>query len=211
MKDIIIVGASGFGRELLQWIKDVNKVEMTWNILGFIDDNIHALEGFECEYKVLGTIVDYHPKENEYLALAIADPKTKEKVVKGLKTKGASFATIIHPTAVIGDHNQFGEGLIMYPRSEITVNVKIGDFVTILSSSLGHDAIVDDFATISSWCDITGGVHICKKAYLASGVKIIPGRTIGEEAYVSIGSVVMNNIKPGYKVMGYPARKFMQR
>lgn len=211
MKDIVIVGASGFGRELLQWIKDINKVEKTWNVLGFIDDNTHALDGFECEYSVLGTINDYQPHNNEYVALAIAAPHVKEKVVNTLKEKGAQFATIIHPTAVIGDHNQLGEGLIMYPRSEITVNVKIGDFVTILSSSLGHDAVIDDYVTISSWCDITGGVHICKRAYLASGVKIVPGRTIGEDAYISIGSIVMNNIKPGYKVMGYPARKFMTR
>ena len=27
MKNIIIIGAGGFGRELLQWIKDINKIE----------------------------------------------------------------------------------------------------------------------------------------------------------------------------------------
>ena len=32
MKDIIILGANGFGREVLQWIKDINAVKPTWNI-----------------------------------------------------------------------------------------------------------------------------------------------------------------------------------
>lgn len=211
MKDIIIVGAGGFGRELLQWIKDINLKKKTWNIKGFIDDNIKALDEIECDYKIISTIQDYYPKENDVFALAIAAPAIKEKVVGILKSRGCAFATVIHPTAILGEFNCLGEGVIMYPKSEITVNAKIGDFVSVLSCNIGHDVLVGDYATISSWCDITGGVHICKGAYLASGVKVVPGRTIGEYAYVSIGSVVMNNIKAGYKVLGYPARKFMQK
>lgn len=209
MKDLVIVGAGGFGRELLQWVKDVNKVEAQWNVLGFIDDNVKALDGIECEMRIISTIEDYVPEPDCKLALAIANPEIKEKVVSKLKARGASFATIIHPTAVVGDYNSFGEGVVMYPRSEITVNVKIGSFVTILSSSIGHDAVIEDYTTISSWCDITGGDHLGKKVYLAAGVKIIPGRKIGDGAYIGVGSIVMNNVKPGMKMLGYPAKKFM--
>ena len=38
MKDIIIVGAGGCGREVANWIEDINKEKKTWNILGFIDE-----------------------------------------------------------------------------------------------------------------------------------------------------------------------------
>ena len=38
LKDLIIVGAGCMGREVLQWVKDINAVKPTWNILGFIDD-----------------------------------------------------------------------------------------------------------------------------------------------------------------------------
>ena len=58
MKDIIILGANGFGREVLQWIKDINAVKPTWNIKGFLDDNLNALEGYPCDYRLLGTIKD---------------------------------------------------------------------------------------------------------------------------------------------------------
>ena len=40
MNNLIIVGAGGFGRELLQWAKDINKVEKKWIIKGFIDDTL---------------------------------------------------------------------------------------------------------------------------------------------------------------------------
>ena len=49
MKDLIIVGAGGFGRELLQWIKDINRIERKWNIAGFIDDNVEALKNYKCD------------------------------------------------------------------------------------------------------------------------------------------------------------------
>jgi len=89
MKDLIIVGASGFGREVLQWAKDVNKITPVWNIRGFIDDNLNALDGYKCDYKVLGRIHDWELSDNEVYTCAIAIPSTKEKLVTLLRSKGA--------------------------------------------------------------------------------------------------------------------------
>lgn len=207
MKNIIIVGAGGFGRELLQWIKDINKVENKWIIKGFIDDNLNSLNGFDCDYKVFSTIKDYHPEKNDELALAIANPEIKESITRFLKNKGAKFTSVIHPKAFISDFAEVGEGLIMYPNSGINVNTKIGDFVTILSSGIGHDVIIGDFTTISSYCDITGGVVLEKGVFLGSHTTIVPKRKIGTGAYIAAGSVVMTNIKAGYHVMGNPAKR----
>lgn len=71
MKDLIIVGAGGFGRELLQWCKEINAVEPKWNIKGFIDDNQAALDGYECDCGVIGTISDWAPDENEEYELTM--------------------------------------------------------------------------------------------------------------------------------------------
>lgn len=208
MKDLIIVGAGGFGRELLQWVKDINKVNPTWNVLGFIDDNPDALQNYACDYSVIGTIQEWQPKDNEEFALAIANPDIKEIVSKLIKDKGGKFAKIIHPTATIGDFNELGEGLVMYPNSRITVNVKIGDFVTILgNTSIGHDAVVDNYCTISGSCNLTRGVVLREKVFLSCNVSVVPERKIGKGAYVCAGSTVMTNIRSGYKVMGCPAKK----
>ncbi|MDZ5001311.1 hypothetical protein GNF79_20095, partial [Clostridium perfringens] len=37
IKNIVIVGAGGFGREVAWLIEEINKKELQWNILGFID------------------------------------------------------------------------------------------------------------------------------------------------------------------------------
>ena len=207
MKKIIIVGAGGFGRELLQWIKDINSRQQRWEILGFIDDNLQALNDIECDFPIIGSIQNWTPKQDELFACAIANPKIKEKIVNLLSDKGAIFQSIIHPSAIIGELNRIGQGFVAYPGACVTANVCIGDFVTLLNSSIGHDAVIGDFSTISSFCDITGGVKIGKGAFLGSHATIIPQKKIGDHAYIGAGSVVISNIKENMKVMGNPAKK----
>lgn len=207
MKSIIIVGASGLGRELLQWIKDINKISLKWDIKGFLDDNISALDGLKCDARVIGKIIEWQPSEEEVFVCGIAFPDIKEKVVKLLKDRGAKFETIIHPNTIIGDNVKVGEGTVIAPRSLLTTNVEIGSYVTFLSSDAGHDSKIGDFSTLSGKCSINGHVEIGQKVYIGNGALIYPGKKIGNNAFIGIGSVVINNVKAGIKVFGNPARR----
>lgn len=210
MKELIIVGAGGFGRELLQWVKDINTEKPTWKIKGFLDDNPDALKDIACDYGVIGSIAGWNPSPQEQFACAIAAPDIKERVVKQLKEKGAEFATIVHPTARISEFVELGEGFVAYPGAGVHSNAKVGAFVTLLTmSTIGHDAEVGDFCTTSSYCDITGGVQVGDHTFLGSKVSIIPGKGIGRHVFIAAGSVVMADVSDGTKVMGNPARKYM--
>ena len=208
MRDLIIVGASGFGREALQWAKEINILEKKWNILGFLDDNINALNGYDCDYKVVGTIKDYIPNDNEDYVIALATPSLKEIVVHDLETRGAKFVSLIHPDAHIGDFNKLGKGVVIYPGARVTVNVEIGDYAVILDlTTLGHDVSVGDFSTICGGCGINGHVRIGRSVFIGSHVTTAPGVKIGDNSFVGTGSVVITNIKEDYRVFGNPAKK----
>ena len=127
MKDIIIVGAGRFGREVLQCIKEINDIKKRWNIKGFINDIPDVLDHVRCDYEVIGTIKDWIPSKNEVFALGIASPEGKEKVVQILKSKGAIFATIISPGTYISDFVTIGEGSVITGNS-IGPNVVLGNF-----------------------------------------------------------------------------------
>jgi sugar O-acyltransferase (sialic acid O-acetyltransferase NeuD family) len=207
-KDLIIVGAGGYGREVLQIVKDINKVEDKWNILGFINDIGDALDNYECDYSIIGTIKDWIPQEGQEFVCAVADPLGKELVTKTLKEKGAVFTSAIHPTAYISEYAKVGEGVVMSIHSGISVNCKIGDFVTVLYSTIiGHDVNIGNYCTISSLSECAGGVELEEKVFLGSHVTVIPRKKVCTGAYVAAGSVVVTNIQPGNHVMGNPAKK----
>lgn len=207
MKDLIIVGASGFGREVLQWVKHCNKSANAWNIKGFIDDNSQALDQYECDYEVIDSLKSYTVKKNDYFTIAIASPKVKKTVVEILKAKGAKFASIIHPTAIISEFCEIGDGIIVTPNAKVSPNVKVGNFVTLLGSGLGHDSIVEDYCTITGNCSINGHVRLEEGSFIGSNSCIAPGKKVGAWALVAMGSMVISNVRPGTKVMGNPAKR----
>lgn len=207
LKKLIIIGAGGMGREVLQWIKDINLVSPTWEVLGFVDDNLNALDSKECDYQVIGTIHELTVSDDVFYALAVASCKAKESIVTDLKSKGAKFATIIHPSVRIGSFNHIGEGAIIYPNASLSVNCEIGNFVTLLGSTVGHDAKIGDFSSIMGTCNINGGVEIGRRVFLGCQTVTVPGRKIGDDAYICAGSIVMTNIRKNTKVMGNPAKR----
>lgn len=208
MKQLIIVGAGGFGRELLQWCKDIQKVEKKWEIAGFIDDDLTALDEYKCDYEVIGTIDSWQPAQDQVFALAVAEPKTKEIITKKIESRGGEFVSIIHPDARVGDFNSLGKGIVLYPNARITVNVTVGDYVTVLdNTSIGHDAYIGDYTTISASCGINGHVRVGKYCYFGCNASTIPSIKIGDECHIGVGSMVVNNIKAGMHVFGNPAKR----
>ena len=71
MEDLIIIGASGFGREVAWAVERQNKVAPTWNLLGFLDDN-DELQGKDVNgYRVLGKTVDVSRYPDSYYVCAV--------------------------------------------------------------------------------------------------------------------------------------------
>lgn len=208
MKDLYIVGAGGCGREVLNIIKDIHAVQgQQWNVVGFLDDTESPLAGKECDFGVVGTIVDFVPKENDVLVMGIANPQAKEKLVAMLKSRGAVFQSIIHPYANLGRFCTVGEGAVIYGGFGMTVNVHIGDYCTLLTCGLGHDVTVGSYSTISSWCNIMGRVHIGERVFMGGNCAAAPDAIIENDAYVGVGSVILRKVKAGKRVFGNPARE----
>lgn len=210
MSDIIIIGAAGCGREVANWIEDINKVEPTWNILGFLDDNPNALDGFLCKYQVIGTIKDHEPREKTYYAMGIANPGVKRLIGPAMMAKGAQFASIIHPSVHVYSEYDLGIGLVAYPNAKIATGCRIGNFVTLQSTILGHDSELDDYVTVSSSCGITGGVKLREGCFIGDHACIAVGLEVGKNSYVGIGSVVIRNVIKDTRVFGNPARIFKE-
>lgn len=207
MKDLIIVCAGVFGRELLEVVKHVNRVTPKWNIKGFINDDLNALDGHMCskDYPILGTIKDWIPSENEVFAVGIASPKGKRTVVETLKAKGAKFETVISPRAFVADYVTLGEGVIITAGS-VQTEADIGDFVTVAGSVVGCGCSIDEYSTTTSMVNLTSA-QIGKDVFIGSHSVVLENNKIGDGAFICAGSIVFNNISAGKKVWGIPAKK----
>ena len=208
MQDIVIVGAGGFAREVLALIEKLNEVSPKWNVLGFIDDNLHALDNYDLGYSILGTISEWTPIADEQYAMAIASPQLKEKVSGTLKERGAIFATLVHPKVSIGKRVTLGEGVILFEHTIVDIDVRLEDFVFINTfCTIGHDAVIGRCTTIAPGVGISGTCKIGQYVNMGGHSYIIPGKKVGDHAVIAAGSVVFNNVKEKTTVIGNPAKR----
>lgn len=207
MKNLYIVGAGGCGREILSLLLDIHQIAgPRWRIRGFLDDTPDPLAGRACDAPVAGSIIDYAPAPDDELVMAVADPGAKYRLVSMLKTRGAAFASVIHPHATLGRHCELGEGVVVQSGFSMTVNVRIGAYATLLASCLGHDVRVGDYSTIASHCNIAGNVVLGRRVFVGGSVAIAPRVRVGDDAYLCMGSVVLRHVEPGCKILGNPGR-----
>lgn len=206
MNNLIIIGAGGCGREVLQIVKEINKRKNTYNVKGFLDDNINSLNGLAGEYDVIGTIKEYIPEQNDVFSCAILNPETRKCVVEKMKKKGAVFVSLIEPRAGVSDFTTLGEGCILYAWAGISCNVRIGNFCIIEQAGIGHDVVIGDYSAVCQNTSIGGCTEIGERVMIGSNVCIIPGRKIGSRVEVGAGSVVIRNVGEDKKVFGNPAK-----
>ena len=209
MKDLIIIGASGFGREVAWLVERINKKSLTWNLIGFIDDN-PAFQGITVNgYPVLGKTEDVSKYTDSYFVCAVGVPLIRKKIIEKVKAVNPSihFGTLIDPTVTISDHVVIGEGTVICAETIITVNITIGSHVLInLDCTVGHDAVLQDYVTLYPSVNVSGMTNIGCCCELGTGMQIIQGKQIGAYSIVGAGSVVVKDIPTKCTAVGSPAK-----
>lgn len=209
MKDLIIVGASGFGREVAWLTERINEKNETYNILGFVDDNPDKLGEDINGYTVLGGCDILTEYKDAYLVCAVGSSKIRRKIIEKIKTinPDAKFATLIDPSVIMSKFVTIGEGSIICAQTVITVNVKIGSFVTInLDCTIGHESVIEDFVTMYPSVNVSGLTKIGACTELGTGMQMIQNVKIGSNSIIGAGAVVVSDIPENCLSVGCPAK-----
>jgi sugar O-acyltransferase (sialic acid O-acetyltransferase NeuD family) len=207
-KRLIVAGCGAFARELINWAADAADAGRSAPITGFLDANAGALEGFSYDLAWRGDIDDYRPNDGEAVIVAIGDPSKKRAVVERLRARGALFATLVHPTAVIARTAKLGVGVVICPQAVISADASVGDFAAINTlSSIGHDVKLGAFSTLSAHVDLTGYVQTGDEVFFGTGAKVLPKIKIGARAKIGAGTTVMRSVAEDAVLYTAPARK----
>jgi len=207
MKAVVIIGAGGFGREVLEIFKDQNKIKKKWNILGFIDEN-KKLHGKKINnYEVLGGIDWFKNHRDVECVCAIGETDVKKRVIDRLQKYDINFCNAIHPSVIMSEFIEIGKGVIICAGTILTVNIKIKNHVIInINSTIGHDSIIEDYCSIMPTVIINGQNHLSKGVYIGTGATFIQNISVGAWSIIGAGSVVINNIACVFRINVIPSR-----
>lgn len=205
---IVIVGTGGWGREVSWLIERINQVRFSFEILGFIDENLPIGTKVE-NYYVLGnlnSLKKYNDQMN--VCIAIGNPKTRKRVVNDVTQLGRfKFPNLIDPSAIV-DSNKLGFGNVICAQSVFTVNYCIGNFCNInLACTIGHDVVINSFVSMHPGVNVAGNVTIGACSEIGTGTSINQGLLIGENTVIGASAAVISNIEDFTVNVGVPAKK----
>lgn len=202
---ILIVGAGGFGREVLHWARDAWPNHHSL-LAGFLSADPDRLQGHACGLDIVASPDDYRPLEGDRLLFAIGIPDCRRAVVESLLARGAEFLTLVHPTAIVCPSAGIGSGSIVCPYAIVSDAARMGRF-TLLNwhATVAHDAEVGDFAVLSPFAAVGGNARVGADCFLGTHASLAPARSLGADSRVSANSAVSADAPPRSIAFGVPA------
>lgn len=190
-----IFGASGHGKVVACMAKALKE-----KVLCFIDDNpksntIHGI-------KVFAT-----PKFDNKgypIVIGIGNNAIRKQIAAKFENE---FKTLVHPSAIVCETVQLGQGTVVMPAAIINTDAAIGNHCIVNTAAIvEHDCILEDFVHLSPNATLAGGVQVGEGAHIGTSATIIPGIKIGEWATIGAGAVVIKDVPNGAVVVGNPAK-----
>lgn len=206
MKQLIIIGAGGFGRELASAALHAVGYGVEFELKGFLDDRPQALDGFSGYPPILGSVARYAIEKDDVFITALGDTAARARCVEVLAQKGAIFRSLVDNTARLGANVRVAEGCVIAAGAVLTADIQVGAHSCVFhNASVGHDTRIGRFAHIYAQVAVGGGVQIGDFVRIYPGAVVVPRRKIGEGAVVGAGSVAFLDVPPHTTVVGNPA------
>ena len=204
---IVIAGAGGFGREVLDVIEAINEAGGDLDFVGFLDDGMVDTDALGRRgATVIGVVQGAFPGGARYV-IGIGDPVVRRRLDESLQANRHEPAVLVHPSATLGSDVRLGAGSIITAGVRVTTNITLGEHVNLhVNCTVGHDSTLADFVSVFPGATVSGSVRLGSGATIGTGANVLPGMKIGDGAFVGAGAVVTREVEPGQTVVGSPAK-----
>ncbi|HDM8221357.1 TPA: acetyltransferase [Vibrio campbellii] len=213
MNNIVIVGSSGHAKVVVDIIKKNNQ----YNIVGYID-NHRDIGEVMLGIPVIGSDGDLPTLVDKYSLIgcivAIGDNFTRKKVVDSIMkiTPNMKFLKAIHPSAIVSDSVNIGQGTVIMAGAIVNPCVSIGEFCIVnTSASIDHDCKLSNFVSLAPNVALGGSCSIGQLSAVGIGTNLIHGVEVGENCVIGAGSLVLRAVEDNLLSYGIPAKKIRSR
>lgn len=208
MKNLLIIGARGWGREVYNFLPGCIGYETDFIVKGFLDDKADALEGMPGYPHIIDSVEHYEIQPDDVFICALGDTHWKKHYVEIIQAKGGVFINLVHKSAIIQRNTTLGIGCIIFDHVGISCDIKIGNFVTFQSYvNIGHDSQIGDYCHLGCMSFMGGYSELGEETTIQISSIILPHVKVGSKCTVGSGSVVIRKVKNGDTVFGNPAKK----
>ena len=205
MKNLLIIGARGWGREVFGMLPDCQGYGTEFVVKGFLDDKVDALAKFDDYPPIIDSVEHYEPQEDDVFVCALGEPKWKRHYAQIMLDKGGKFINLVHKRASIGKNSVLGKGCIVSKDVSVSCDITIGDFVTIQRlTTIGHDAQIGDFCHISTGTMVNGETRVGEDCFVGSRSILYNCITVCRDVVIAAGSVVNRDITQSGTYAGNP-------
>jgi sugar O-acyltransferase (sialic acid O-acetyltransferase NeuD family) len=202
---LVLLAASGLAREVLATLELQDELE----VRGVLDDAPNLQRSEVGGRPVLGTLDQVRRHDDARLLVCAGSGRSRSAIVERLSRLGVSgdrYATVVHPSVVVGASSRVGAGSILLASTVLTSDVTLGrHVVTMPNVTVTHDDQVGDFATLCAGVSLGGGVRIGQAAYLGMNSTVREHTMVGDAAVLGMGAVLLRDLPPGETWLGVPA------
>lgn len=197
-----ILGASGHGKV----VADIAKLN-GYNEIFFYDDDMGIKE---CAgYPVVGTKDDLATAIG-HLFIAVGNGIIRKRVME--KYQNLNFPVLIHPSAVVAESVEIGEGTVIMAGAVINPGTRIGKGTIInTSSSVDHDCVVGDYCHVAVGAHLSGTVSVGAMTWVGAGATVSNNINICGDCMIGAGAVVIKDIDEPGTYVGVPANMRSKR
>lgn len=205
--DLIIYGASGFGKEILDLAININNKSKFFENVIIVDDLNSGKKMYEHNVISINDLRKNVPPNSAKFVIALGEPKYRKKYRELLTNAGFEMQSLIHPSVEIGKNTVIGNGVIIQKGVVLTIDIKISNNVCIQpNATIAHEVLIGEDSFVASNVTLSGNVHMGKCSYIAIGVPVKQGINIGDNVIIGMGSCVSKNVPSNAVTTGNPLK-----